>query len=258
LEKITEILKPFKKISLTDLNSVKLLDRTDIKFATSVFKLSYLLKHLSADYKVLSINNEYEFPYKTLYYDTPDLAMYLKHHNGNLNRFKIRERAYMNNEKRFLEVKFKNNKGRTIKERILRTETNNDFSATEASFIQEKTPYSANLLEAKVLVNYSRITLVNKDNTEKITIDSDIRFSGNDLNQEMKNLIIVEVKQSVRSRSAILSILRSLKIPQVSFSKYCLGINFLYPNVKKNNFKEKLITLNKIINDTSFIHIADI
>jgi hypothetical protein len=165
--------------------------------------------------------------------------MYLKHHNGALNRYKIRERNYLNNGVSYLEIKFKNNNGRTIKERIKRNEFAFDFSEVEKTFINEKTPYSSNALNLKVVVNYSRITLVSKDLNEKITIDCDINFSDLQTDHELKNLIIIEVKQSCRSKTPVFSILRDQRVKPISLSKYCLGVNFLYPSVKKNNFKEK-------------------
>lgn len=258
MEKISEILRSFEKISLTDLNSVKLMNRIDTKFATSFCKLPLLLSQLYSNYKILSIDDQQVFSFKTSYYDTLQLSMYLKHHNGALNRYKIRERNYLNNGVSYLEIKFKNNKGRTIKERIKRTLVASDFSEVEKTFINEKTPYSSNALSLKVVVNYSRITLVSKDLNEKITIDCDIHFSDLQTDHELKKLIIIEVKQSCRSKTPIFSILRDLSVKPLSISKYCLGVNFLYPSIKKNNFKEKLVTLNKIINDTSFIHTAGI
>ena len=44
--------------------------------------------------------------------------MYLKHHNNKLNRYKIRFREYVDNDEKFLEVKYKTNTERTIKDRI--------------------------------------------------------------------------------------------------------------------------------------------
>lgn len=41
------------------------------------------------------------------------MTFYHDHHNGKLNRFKIRQREYMDTKTSFLEVKFKNNQRRT-------------------------------------------------------------------------------------------------------------------------------------------------
>jgi len=258
LENIIGILNSFETISLTDLNSVKLMSRIDTKFAAPSAKLITLLNQLKSNYKILSIDSNQLFPFSTSYYDTQDLSMYLKHHNGALNRHKIRERHYLNDGVAYLEIKFKNNKGRTIKKRIKRDRSSIGFSETEKVFIEENTPYLSHALSLKVVVNYSRITLVNKSLNEKITIDFEINFSERNTNHELKNLIIIEVKQPFRTKTPAFIMLRELMVKSISLSKYCLGVNFLYPIVKKNNFKEKLVTLNKIINDTSINHIAGI
>ena len=55
--------------------------------------------------------------YDTLYYDTLDLQMYLRHHDRQLRRQKIRVRTYVDSQLTFLEVKNKSNKGRTLQAR---------------------------------------------------------------------------------------------------------------------------------------------
>jgi hypothetical protein len=258
VSKINEILNEFERITLKDLNSIKLMDRTDKKFVLSIKDLPVFLKQLSKNYNVLAIDNKLNFSYKTVYYDTVDFAMYLKHHNGFLNRYKIRQRSYLDNGKVFLEVKLKNNKGRTIKDRTAKINTQTSFLENEIDFIASNTPYKAEELFPKVIVGYSRYTFVNKISNEKITVDTDLTFSNSKENFEIKNLVIVEVKQGTKVKSLALSVLKDIKIKPMSISKYCVAVNYLYPTLKNNNFKEKLVSLNKIINGTSFDHIAGI
>ena len=40
--------------------------------------------------------------------------------------------------------------------------------------------------------------------------------------------------------------MKEFSVREKSISKYCLGIVSLYPEVKQNNFKPILLTLNKI------------
>lgn len=253
-----EILDDFDKISLTELNSVKLMNRTDTKFVLSINKVPAFLKTLSSHFKILCIESNYSFSYNTLYFDTPDFAMYFKHHNKVLNRFKVRQRNYCESETVFLELKYKNNKGRTIKERIKRNSVHDNWSVAEKKFIDTRTPYLTETLYPSVFVKYNRITFLNNNLNEKITIDLNLEFSNNESKHGLENLAIIEVKQSVNKKAFVLSTLRHLKIKPFSISKYCLGVNYLYPHLKKNNFKEKLVTLNKIINDTTIDHNANI
>ena len=53
-----------------------------------------------------------------LYFDTDDYEMYRMHHAGRTVREKIRVRTYLDSLDTFLEVKNKNNHGRTKKKRI--------------------------------------------------------------------------------------------------------------------------------------------
>ncbi|NJN28808.1 MAG: VTC domain-containing protein [Cyclobacteriaceae bacterium] len=98
------------------------MNRTDYKFWFPTNLVPSILSCIKDDYYILTINNQAILPYETTYYDTLKNDMYVAHHNGKLNRYKIRRRSYMVNDVSFLEVKFKNNKGRTIKNRI-RTKT---------------------------------------------------------------------------------------------------------------------------------------
>ena len=47
-----------------------------------------------------------------------DFDLYHRHHIGRSNRFKVRSRRYVESDLCFFEVKYRNNKGRTIKNRI--------------------------------------------------------------------------------------------------------------------------------------------
>ena len=69
-------------------------------------------------YKVLTISGLRQGRYETRYFDTADYEMYTKHHNGKLNRYKVRFRTYVDSEMNFFEVKFKTNTGRTRKSRV--------------------------------------------------------------------------------------------------------------------------------------------
>lgn len=255
---LIQILESFNKISLEELNSVKLMNRTDTKFVLSVNKLPVFLKKLSSDFKILSIENKHSLSYTTLYFDTPGFSMYLKHHNKVLNRYKVRHRNYLDTNTGFLELKYKTNKGRTIKDRLVKNEIHDNWSIAEKNLIEKKTPYTAETLFPTVLVKYNRITFLNNNLNEKITIDLNLEFSNKEYMHSLKKIAIIEVKQSANVKTSVHSLLRDLKVKPFSISKYCLGVNYLYPHLKKNNFKEKLVTLNKIINDTTVDHYANI
>ena len=104
------------------MDNVKLMNRTDTKFAFSVNYLPEILSRMRNFYKVLEIDNERVHSYRSLYYDTDDRKFYLDHHNQRVNRNKVRFREYVGSKLTYLEIKHKNNKGKTIKKR---TKVNN-------------------------------------------------------------------------------------------------------------------------------------
>ena len=107
---IISYLKDFKKIHLTDMKSVELMNRIDKKFVFKSEKLPKLLNELSEFYNILEVNGNTIQEYKSLYYDTEDRTFFLEHHNERVNRYKVRFREYVGSNLFFLEIKCKNNK----------------------------------------------------------------------------------------------------------------------------------------------------
>jgi len=243
------ILQQFNATYLKDMEGVKLMNRTDTKFAFSFLKYEQLLEELKPFYNVLQIEDKRICRYKTLYYDTKNLGLYIKHHNGELNRYKIRHRTYLDSNVGFLEVKFKNNKGRTIKDRILSKDVPLTWENDALSFLNALLPFEPISLIPAIWVNYSRITLVSKVSAERLTIDLDLEFVKEGLTKKLSNLVIAEVKQEKRSPSSFMTVMKKYHIREGSISKYCMGIALTCNEVKRNNFKQKLLTLNHIVHD---------
>lgn len=247
---IKNILDPFNKIALSDLDRVKLMNRVDQKYCLHISKLPLILMAIKDDYSLLEIQNESLFNYDNTYFDTPDNQMYISHQNGKRNRFKIRVRKYVQTSDHFLEVKFKNNKGRTLKERIERTDFESTFTSQEISFIEESSTYSGLQLEPKIRSFFSRFTLVDNEFTERVTIDIFPGFKNLEKEITLKNLVIIEVKQSKTCKPALITkILKENKISSQGFSKYCIGRSLLEEEIKKNNFKPLLLKIRKEYNN---------
>ena len=118
MQGVADIVKSFEPISLAQMESVKLMNRIDTKYAVSRAVLPAILEAAKADYYVQEIDGKRIATYDTMYYDTESLDMYVRHHDRQLVRQKIRIRQYVDSDLTFLEIKRKNNKGRTKKKRI--------------------------------------------------------------------------------------------------------------------------------------------
>jgi hypothetical protein len=146
----------------------------------------------------------------------------------------------------FLELKFKTNRGRTQKQRTGIPEIGMELNGDEEKFIGRKAGIDFHL-SPQVKNNFTRVTLVEPSLPERITIDLQLSFEWNKIAKELKQIVIVEVKQENRNRlSPFVQALKKRHVREESISKYCLGVAMLVPFVKKNNFKEKLIKVNKL------------
>lgn len=244
LEQDLNILTLFDPITLKEMDSVKLMNRTDTKYIFNVMQFDMIMKEIKPFYRVLEVEGKRLSRYETLYYDTPELALYNKHHTGKLNRYKIRHRTYLESNIGFLEVKFKNNKGRTIKTRISIKDVPYSWGEDCTNFLSKSLPYEPATLQPVIWINYSRLTLVNRTSAERLTIDLGLEFIKEDQSKKFNKLIIAEVKQEKRKASPFMDVMKKHHIREGSISKYCMGIAFTYHDVKKNNFKAKLKTIN--------------
>jgi hypothetical protein len=240
------IVNQFEPITLSEMEHVKLMDRTDTKFVFSSDQFDVVMNTLLPYYRILEINAVRFNRYQTLYYDTPELALYYKHHVGKLNRYKVRHRSYLESGIGFLEIKFKNNKGRTIKTRMKQGTAPIQWQSENIHFFEQHLPFFAANLAPIIWINYKRLTLVSKTSAERVTIDLELEFKHAQIHKTVQHLIIAEVKQEKRSASAFLKVMKQHHIREGSISKYCMGVASMVNDVKTNNFKQKLRVLQTI------------
>jgi hypothetical protein len=231
------------------MSGVKLMNRTDTKFVTTTDRLRLLLQMACDDYYVQEIDGERNLEYDTTYFDTTVFDMYNQHQWNHTNRQKIRFRTYCISGLQFMEVKTKNNHGRTKKKRIEVTDMNL-HDQTKRDFLDTTLRYGVDTLIPHIHNHFSRITLVNKAKTERLTIDSALRFHNmlTDTDCDMGNLVIIELKRDGLIYSPVLEMLRVLRIHPHGFSKYCMGAALTNQQLPVNRFKRKLIEINKIVN----------
>jgi len=242
----SEILQEFEPITLREMESVKLMNRTDTKFILTVPQFESSLKEIKKDYRLLEVEGKTICRYLTLYYDTLEFDLYKQHHNGKLNRYKIRHRTYVESDMGFLEVKFKNNKGRTIKTRIPRHDTPFTLESDCELFLDKILPFKSSVLVPVIWINYNRCTFVNKNGAERLTIDLNLEFIKDKVHENLDQLAIAEVKQDKKKPSPFMQIMKNHHIRRGSISKYCMGIALTCSGVKTNNFKSKLRTVKKL------------
>lgn len=243
-----QLIDSFAPITLAEMSSVKLMNRTDTKFVTTLPQLIRLLKMAHDDYFAQEIDGERNMLYDTTYFDTHAYGMYQQHQFGHANRQKIRFRTYVSSNLQFMEVKTKNNHGRTKKKRIEVHDMDlND--AEKRQFLVKTLRYDADDLMPHMHNYFHRVTLVNKAKTERLTIDTQLEFNNlvTGLHRDMGQLVIIELKRDGLVFSPVLEMLRQLRIHPHGFSKYCMGAAMTNPDLPIHRFKPKLRDVERIL-----------
>ena len=249
MKAINNILSSFEPISLNQMDEVKLMNRTDTKFVFEYSLLEKVMEEIKAFYYVLDIDGIRLNAYRSLYFDTEDFKFYFEHHNGKKNRNKVRYREYIDSGLCFLEVKKKDNKGKTIKKRTKVANIIDSLTEEGNSFVHQITG-TDDALVPKHWNKFSRITLVNKHIKERLTIDLGITFEAEERLSKLDNMIIAEVKQEkVNYASAFMRVIKKHGVRPFRISKYCMATSSLFPNLKNNNFKPKFLKINKLQDD---------
>lgn len=240
-----------RHISLDEMRAVKLMNRIDTKFILDQESVITFLKEASSlGYRVQINDGVLASRYDTLYFDTEERAMYIAHHNQQLTRQKIRTRCYVESGTTFIEVKNKNNRGRTNKRRIeIPRECFTDFRTNDEAntFVAPLARYNLDTLLPSLSTRFVRITLVNPDLSERITIDLDLRYEDvrSGRSAEVKGMAIAELKQDGRVASTAKRLFSQMGIKPFKVSKYCLGTALTVEGIKRNRMLEKIRAIEK-------------
>lgn len=255
LASINDELQQFEPIGLDQMKGVKLMNRIDTKYVIPLSQLAPLLHIAAPDYFVQCTDGKRTAGYHTIYLDTPDHRMYHLHQAGRKVRQKIRIREYLDTHNTFLEVKNKNNHGRTKKKRIetphcspLLSECLDTLPPEAPAFIAEKSWFQLSDLRPHVENRFERITLVNKAFTERLTIDLGVSFHNAETQRDadIGHLVIIELKRDGATYSPMYNLLLRLHIHPGGFSKYCIGCALTNPRLRHNNFKEKIHRIERL------------
>ncbi|MCR4824337.1 MAG: polyphosphate polymerase domain-containing protein [Bacteroidales bacterium] len=253
LKRLEAILETFSPIHLGEMDSIKLMNRIDTKYLTTEAILADILTDaVRRGYRALETEGTKISSYDSLYFDTPELQMFLDHHNRRLVRQKVRTRTYVGSGQTFLEIKRKNNRGRTRKKR-----TEIDPAAFKAfrkdpgamALMEKYCDFPSDILSPALETVFRRITLVNAAKTERLTIDTALCFINHRTGREisLRDAVIIELKQDGRAESEMKDILLDHRVKPVRVSKYCIGTTLTDPEVKSNRFKLKVRKIEKTI-----------
>lgn len=248
MDRISDILQEFVPISLEEMQRVRLMNRTDTKYVTIVPRLVGLLEMAAGEYRVQETGGLRDMPYYTCYFDTPDHDMFAQHQRGRKVRQKIRLRVYENSGTAFLEIKDKDNRGRTDKKRIPAGGAGEDIMPY-SDFIRAHSHYVPEDLAPQLRNRFRRITLVSRLMTERLTIDTGLCFHNvsTGCRYSLEGLVIIELKRDGNTRSPAGEMLHGLHIHPAGFSKYCMGMAFTDRQLRQNRLKPRLRMVRRLL-----------
>lgn len=242
------LIAQFEPISLKEMAGVTLLDRMETKYVMGLSQLCQALDLLTGRYRVLDIHGVRLNHYQTVYFDTPDFALYQQHHNGYGSRYKVRARRYVESQIAFFEIKHKTNRDRTVKTRQSVAVVEPSIPAQLRDFVAEHTPFQSAALVPKLWNDYVRVTLVSSERQERLTLDLQVAFHWNSASFSLPGIAIAEVKQDHRSQmSDFIQAMKHIGVRPSGFSKYTVGVYSLYDGIKSNNFKPQIQQVQRIM-----------
>jgi hypothetical protein len=236
----------YESVGLEAAASAALMRRTDTKFLLSLEEAGAALAALAGDYFVLEVAGRRVRRYRSLYFDTEDLALYRQHHAGRPFRAKVRSREYVETRQPFLELKRRTKRGVTLKERRPTPALLTSIDGAAGGMLSGL-PGGALSLRPVLWNSFSRITLVGRGRRERVTLDLDLCFRGGGRDAALPGVAVAEVKTEGAGReSPFRRRMRELGVRPTAFSKYCVGVVLLLEGAPRNRFKPVMLRIARI------------
>jgi hypothetical protein len=241
-----------------------MLTRLDNKYIAKFDVVNQALSEWLDLYDVLQIDGRRVFTYETCYFDDQKLSSYYDHHRGRRQRLKVRTRNYLDSQQCFLEIKLKDIRGVTIKKRLAYTpDLHGNITPQGMQFVSDvqHEKYNKQILTdltPSLHMSYQRMTLVAKEGSERLTLDTNLVFykDGN-CYPLPPDLFIVETKSANANGKADAILRRLHQHPSNKCSKYCLGLCVTGQVDKRNKFLPSLRRLGVHPHWKSEIHLEN-
>jgi VTC domain len=236
-------LRRLPPIDLAGLSTIApLLARRDRKYVLSTADAVEFSRYLPPTTRLLTIDGHRSFRYESVYFDTPDFDAYLASARRRPRRFKVRTRTYVDSGTCLLEIKRRDARGRTVKDRIERRAGRNDrLDDADRSFLaaQPATERVWGLLEPVLSTTYARSTLLLVDGV-RVTMDVGVLATDMAGRQvRLDDMVVIETK-SHRAPSSADRMLWSMGHRPVRVSKFCTSLAVLRPDLPSNRWTQAL------------------
>jgi hypothetical protein len=230
-------------VGLAELDATASLQvRRDRKYLVPVATAALLVERLGDAARALEIDGLRSFGYESVYYDTAELASYLAAARRRPHRFKVRTRMYLDSGRSLLELKTRDGRGRTVKERREHeAAAGTRLSAAELRFLagHPEVDDAAGDLQPVLVNRYRRATLLLADGG-RLTIDVGLAAATPDgLGVALCDTAVVETK-SGGAPSLADRVLWGLGVRPARVSKFCTSLAAMRPELPANRWTQAL------------------
>jgi hypothetical protein len=250
LDRWHDALGGMETVTLERANAVAaLMTRRDRKYVVPVEVFVDAVGSLELDVAVLAIGERVVHHYRSLYFDTASLDLYRLAATGRRRRYKVRRREYVDDGVHMLEVKTKDARGRTVKERSMTMRAidgaaGGQLTVDEASFVVEALRAagidSSPPLRPSVETGYRRSTLIAATEGWRATVDRDlIGASAGGADVRLGCDLVVETK-SAGAPTALDRALWLRGVRPVRLSKFAVATAITRPGLAANRWNRVL------------------
>lgn len=224
----------------------ELLTRFDRKYVVPTGAAVTILRGLDPRSRVLEIDRQRSFEYDSVYFDTLDFLSYRLTAQRRRRRFKLRTRTYVSTGGSFLEVKTKDGRGNTVKQRIPVAAADRErLSAEGRMFAAEALQghgHDAAIVDRlrPALTNRYRRTTLLLPCGSRATIDIDLVWASPDGREiRLDDHVVIESK-AVQRASALDTTLWRAGFRPTGMSKFGIGTAALHPELPSNKWARLL------------------
>lgn len=239
-----DVTEAFHPITLDELNdTASLQTRKDRKYIVPLSMVEDLATELTGHGRLLAIDGTRTFAYESQYFDTPDRTSYLAAVRQRPHRYKVRTRSYVSSGLCSLEVKTRDGRGVTKKDRMSYDITNRKVLTDEGrAFLQTFAQVAPDepVLELALETTYRRTTLALNSQPVRVTVDTDLAFRDPDGTVgTLVDHAIVETK-TPGSPSMVDHLLWDRGFRPTKISKFGTGLAVLRPELPANKWDRVL------------------
>ena len=242
-DQLADLLADLEPVGIDDLiAAADLQNRKDRKYLIAESDVPKLVSRLDRCCRILTIDRRNTFTYRSTYFDTADLDLYLDAAHRRPSRFKVRTRHYLDSDLCMLEVKTRHRRGHTVKHREVcnpvEEQALTDDGRRFVDSIQEAQPV-ADQLRPSLTTVYQRTTLLLDHDPARVTIDTNLRWRANGSELGIGPVVLVETKTTGRPCTFERILWQSGHRP-TAISKYCTGLAALDPALPANKWNRVL------------------